>query len=191
MTLKEYYDLLGSKAPSPGGGSALCQVGAIACSLLEMTLNITAAKLTAEDVNFTYVSNIRDTVLKAKSTFHRLSNDDAAAFQHIADKLKNSRADNEKVSDDELQQSYHEAAQIPLNVIALCCELVRLCKTNLMPLLSKYISCDCTIAANLLKSVAKSSLLNVYANTALIKDTEQAAQLNRRGELLVAEMEKL
>ena len=44
MTLQQYNEVLASKEPTPGGGSALAVVGTIACSLVEMAINITLDK---------------------------------------------------------------------------------------------------------------------------------------------------
>ena len=48
LTLKKYTEILASNAPTPGGGSALAVVASIACSLVEMSINVTNTKTPAE-----------------------------------------------------------------------------------------------------------------------------------------------
>lgn len=193
MTLQEYNNVLGSNAPAPGGGSALCQVGVLACSLIEMTVNVTVSKSGFDKENGRYLLNQLENVLRAKRALYRLSNDDAAAFRKITEgfKLPKITEEDKKTRAAELQKAYHRAALIPLDVINLCRELVRIATVRIAPLLGRYIASDCTIAVDLLKAVAKNSLHNVYANTALIKDEELARSLNRQGEQAVAETEAL
>lgn len=189
MTLTEYNDLLSSRAPTPGGGSALCQVGAIACSLVEMALNVTTAKLDTQEENFVYLSAQRETVARAKRALYRLSEEDAAAFRQIADNLKlpKSTAEEQKTRRAQLQKAYHRAALVPLDVMALCRELLTLAEVRVAPLLNEYVASDCTIAADLLRSVVRGSALNVHANTALIQNADLASSLNAKcAQLLVA-----
>ncbi len=190
LSLKEYNDLLGSKAPAPGGGSALAQVAAMACSLIEMAINVTTAKMSPENANFAYLITQRDFVLRAKKGLYKLSNDDAAAFQRIVNGLGMPKQTEQeaKTRASELQKAYHKAALIPLDVMGLCRECIRICNVRILPLLNKYVSSDCVIAVDLLRSVARNSMLNVRANTALIVDSTLAASLNRQGEQILSEL---
>lgn len=193
MTLKQYNDLLASRAPTPGGGSALCQIGAIACSLIEMAINITMAKLDEEDENRIYLNSQKDFAERAKKTLYRLSDEDSAAFQNIVDGLKLPKTTDEEKKNrtSRLQKAYHCAALVPLNVMELCREVLKLCRVRIMPLLSKYVSSDCIIASDILHSVIKNSMLNVHANTALIADEALASSLNKQGERIIEEIKSL
>lgn len=190
LTLKKYNEILSSNAPTPGGGSALCQVGALACSLIEMAINVTVAKLPEDDK--TYLLGQRDVTARAKRAFFKLSNDDAAAFERIVNALRMPKlTDEDKTTRNyELQKAYHRAALVPLDVMNLCRELVRMATVRIQPLLGKYVASDCTIAVDLLKAVAKNSMLNVRANTTLIADKELAANLDRQGNAILAEVER-
>ena len=172
LTIEEYNKILGSSAPTPGGGSALAQVGAVACSLVEMAISVTLTKSADSDV-IDYLNRQFEVVERAKKTFYKLSNDDAAAFQRIIDglRLPKTTEEEKKARLRELQKAYHRAAMVPMDVMNVCREIVRLCKTRVTPYLSKYVSSDCVIAVDLCKTVAKSSFINVHANTQLIADT--------------------
>ena len=191
MTIEQYNELLASNVPAPGGGSALCQIAVTACSLIEMAVNVTLPK--ASEENRIYLSSQRETVVRAKKALQRLSNDDAAAFRRIADgfKLPKNTEEEQKTRAAELQKAYHNAALTPLDAMGLSREVVRTACLRIQPLLSKYVASDCTIGIALLKTAVRSSMLNVRANTALIKDEYLAETLNKRGEQIVAETEKI
>ena len=192
LTIEEYNKILASDAPTPGGGSALAQVGAVACSLVEMSVNVTLSKLTDNDT-VEYLNRQLDVALRAKKAFYKLSNDDAAAFQKIIDTLRLPKTTEEEKQHRtrELQKTYHKAAIVPLDVMNICREIVKLCKVRVMPYLNKYVSSDCVIAVDLCKTVAKNSLLNVHANTQLITDPTLKATLEKQGAEILHDIEIL
>ena len=193
LTIKEYNDILASCKPTPGGGSALAEVSAIACSLVEMAINVTVAKLDEKVESCAYLSSQRDVIVRAKKTFYKLSNEDALAFERIIETLrlpKDSEED-KKYRSRELQKAYHRAALVPLEVMALCREMLKLSKVRVMPYLSKYVSSDCVIAIDLYKTVAKSCIVNVHANTTLIADPTLKATLDRQAAEILNEIEKI
>ena len=192
LTIEEYNRLLSSSAPTPGGGSALAQVGTVACSLVEMSINVTISKLTDSDTA-EYLTRQLEVAERAKRAFYKLSNEDAAAFQRIIDTLRLPKSsDEEKATRSrELQKAYHRAAIVPLDVMNICREIVKLCKVRVMPYLSKYVSSDCVIAVDLCKTIARNSLLNVHANTALITDPALKNSLEKQGAEVIAEIEKI
>ena len=192
MTLEEYNDILASNAPTPGGGSALAQVGAIACSLVEMSINVTLAKLTDSD-SAEYLNRQLHVVTRAQKAFYKLSNDDATAFQRIIDTLRLPKTTDEEKTHRlrELQKAYHRAAIVPLDVMNVCREIVKLCKVRVMPYLNKYVSSDCVIAVDLCKTIATNSLVTVHANTQLITDPTLKRTLEAQGAEILREIEQL
>ena len=66
LTIEQYNEILSSKAPTPGGGSALAMVGAMACSLCQMAVEVTLTKGENE-----YLANSLST---AKCVVARLTN---------------------------------------------------------------------------------------------------------------------
>lgn len=193
LTLKQYNDILSSKAPTPGGGSALAVVGTVACSLVEMAINVTISKLEESDENYIYLKSQCDVIARAKKALYKLSNDDATAFERIIETLRLPKSTDEekKLRSQQLQKAYHRAAIVPLDVMGLCREILRLSKIRVMPYLSKYVSSDCVIAIDLCKTIAKNSLINVHANTTLITDPTLKNSLERQGAEILNEIEKM
>ena len=192
LTIEEYNKILASNAPTPGGGSALAQVGAIACSLVEMSVNVTLTKSIDAD-RAEYLNRQLDVITRAKKAFYKLSSDDATAFQKIIDTLRLPKTTDEEkaIRKRELQKVYHKAAIVPLDVMSLCREITRLCKVRVMPYLSKYVSSDCAIAIDLCKTIAQNSLINVHANTELLADPTLKTTLEKQASEILQEIEKI
>ena len=193
LTIEQYNDILASKAPTPGGGSALAQVGAIACSLVEMAINVTTAKMNEADEYYAYLRSQSEVIARAKRALYKLSNDDAQAFEKIIEALRLPKAtpDEQKRRTQELQKAYHRAALVPLDVMGLCREILKLSKVRILPYLSKYVSSDCVIAMDLCKTIAKSSLVNVHANTTLISDPILKNSLEKQATDILKEIETI
>ena len=82
----EYLEVLASKAPTPGGGSAAAVYGAIGTALGEMVGNLTAGKkkfaIYEEDVQ-----KILARLSEARLDFIRLEKADEQAFEPLSDVL--------------------------------------------------------------------------------------------------------
>lgn len=184
LTIEKYNEILSSKAPTPGGGSALAMVGATACSLVEMAANVTLAKLDANGEQAEYLRRESKIVERAKGALYRLSNDDATAFEQIisARKLPKSNDAEKRVRDNALQKAYHNAALVPLDVMRVCSDLLSRCELRVLPQLDKYVSSDCVIAIDLFKAIIRNSRVNVYANTCFITSTELKNLLEKQCE---------
>ena len=184
LTIKRYNEILASKAPTPGGGSALAIVGTIACSLVEMAANVTVAKLDANSENAEYLSREVKIVEHAKNALYRLSNDDAAAFEQIvaARKLPKTNDAELRQRDNALQKAYHNAALVPLDVMRVCSDLLARCELRILPYLDKYVASDCVIAVDLFKAIIRNCRVNVYANTQFITSPELKTLLEKQCE---------
>ena len=184
LTIEKYNEILASNAPTPGGGSALAMVGTVACSLVEMAINVTVAKLDANSETCEYLQREAKAVERAKAALYRLANDDAAAFEQIisARKLPKVTDGDEKTRKNALQKAYHNAALVPLDVMRICSDLLTRSELRILPHLSKYVSSDCVIAIDLYKAIIRNSSVNVYANTAFITSPDLKALLERQCE---------
>ena len=192
LTIEKYNEILASKTPTPGGGSALAMVGATACSLVEMAINVTVAKLDANSENYEYLQREAKVVERAKNALYRLSNDDAAAFEQIIGALKMPKTSDgdRKTRDNALQKAYHNAALVPLDVMRICSDLLTRSELRILPHLSKYVSSDCVIAIDLYKAIIRNSSHNVYANTTFITSPDLKALLERQCEEILQQIKQ-
>jgi len=187
MTLEEYNKILASKAPTPGGGSALAVVGTIACSLVEMSVNVTLAKLKQEDECRDVLTRNVSFFVRAREKLQQLSNDDAAAFRHIVDCMHLPKETDEQKSHraGELQKAYHKAALIPLDVMQTCCQALLNAKNKILPYAYDYVASDCKIGMDLFGNIIENSMENVYANTRLITDDGLRNLLESQGKQIL------
>ena len=190
LTVEKYNEVLASKAPTPGGGSALAMVGAIACSLVEMAINVTTAKLDANDETLEYLEREVKIVARAKTALYRLANDDATAFEQIiaARKMPKLTDEDRKLRENALQKAYHNSALVPLDVMRICSDLLARSDLRILPHLGKYVSSDCVIAIDLYKAIIRNSSHNVYANTTFISSPELKALLERQCEEILQQV---
>lgn len=193
LTLEEYNKILASKAPTPGGGSALAIVGTIACSLAEMSVNVTLTKLSQEDEKYGYLRHSATLFSHARRKLEQLSNDDAEAFRNIIACNHLPQNNDEQIAhrEQQRQKAYHKAALVPLEVMRVCREVLTVAETRTCPFLYKYVASDCKIGMDLFANIIENSMENVYANTVLIKDEILRSTLEKQGEEIVDSLKQL
>lgn len=190
MTVEQYCEILSSKAPAPGGGSALALVGATACALVEMSINVTVEKLSKDDEKYGYLTRELNACNRARAFLYKLSNDDATAYQRIVDarKLPKTTDDEIKSRTNALQKEFHKATLVPLDVMRLCSDIANRAESRVLPNLSKYIVSDCEIGISLLKTVMRFSIENVHANTCFIHDENLKNNLEKQAQEILAQV---
>ena len=184
LTIEKYNEILASKAATPGGGSALAMVGTVACSLVEMAVNVTLAKLDTDSETRQYLQSELKAVERAKTTLYRLANDDAKAFEQIMTMLKLPKSTDDEIKRRKmaLQKAYHTSALVPLDVMRVCGDMLTRSEMRILPHLSKYVSSDCVIAIDLYKAIIRNSRVNVRANTCFITSLELKSLLEKQCE---------
>lgn len=174
MTIEKYNEILASKSPTPGGGSALAMVGAMACSLCQMAVEVTLTKDENE-----YLANCLPTLKRCIAKLQDLAQEDADAFQKIiAVSHQVKLGESEKSA---LQKEYHKSALVPIQVMQVCKRALDVAE-NTKPYLYKYVATDCYIGIDLLKVAIKDSVHNVYANTCLITDEQLKRSLEKQAD---------
>ena len=177
MSIKKYNEILASKAPTPGGGNALAMVGAMACSLCQMAIEVTLTKGEND-----YLANMLPTLKRCIAKLQDLAEDDSVAFDRIIAVSRQVRAG--ELEKSALQKEYHKAALVPLEVMQVCKRALDVAKFS-KPHLYKYVATDCYIGIDLLKVVIKDSTHNVYANTCLLTDETLKHSLEKQTEDVV------
>lgn len=192
MTIEKYCEILASKAPAPGGGSALAIIGAEACSLIEMAINVTLDKLPHEDESYDYLKSELTTCVRARNRLYKLSNEDAEAYGKIVEarKLPKNTEDEVKTRAAVLQKAFHKATLVPLELMELCLSILQRASNRVSNRLSKWVASDCEIGMSLLKTVVGFSIKNVYANTCFIRDDKLKCQLEAQAQKTLNEAAK-
>jgi len=166
-TLQEYIDILGSDAPSPGGGSAASVVAAVGAALGEMVCRINGKKKSNPDFEG---SLKRGNQIKAiKDELMVLSTKDAEAFKDVS-----------KVwgeSGPKLQEALQHAASVPLQICESCAKVMKIAQKDI-PLTSKHLISDLAECGILMRSAFQSARLNVLINLNLLENKEEVSKLS-------------
>lgn len=115
-TLKEYLDVLSSRKPVPGGGSAAAYTGALGVALLGMVAQYSVGKSASKQIE----KKIQTTILKCteiQNALLDLVDSDAEAYQTVV---------NAKGSLTERNKAERQARKIPAQVSTLCYKAVSL-----------------------------------------------------------------
>lgn len=192
MTIEKYCDILASKAPAPGGGSALAIVGAEACALIEMAINVTLDKMPETDDNYQYLKGELAFCSRARNRLYKLSDDDAEAYGKIVEarKLPKNTDEQTKLRTATLQKAFHKATLVPLELMELCASVMQRASSRVLSRLSKWVASDCEIGISLLKTVVNYSVKNVYGNTCFVHDAELKARLEKQAQAVLNEAAK-
>ncbi|MDD6920531.1 MAG: cyclodeaminase/cyclohydrolase family protein [Eubacteriales bacterium] len=191
MTIEHYLRLLKTREPAPGGG-AVCGLSASqGVALLLMVLDLSIGKKTYmewEEENLIAQEKLSEIfeklLLKAeedRSVFLELSK--AYSLPNITDE------DREK-KENVLSDCSIDAASVPMSVLILINDAVRVGKT-LIGKTSKLAISDIGVAAQELISAARSAWLNIKINAAYIREANIAQKFLVDGMQLVKSIENV
>ena len=171
-SIQKFLDELAGSGSTPGGGSAAALMGAAGAALVSMVCNLTIGKKNYADVE----PEMRDVLRQSESLRHRLTgmiNDDVAAFNQVMaayDLPKNNEEEKARRAA-AIQRALMQATQVPLNCAQACSEVMQLAKRAAEKGNVNVVS-DAGVAVLAACAGLKSAALNVYVNTAAIKDEE-------------------
>ena len=175
-SIQKYLDELAGSSSTPGGGSAAAVMGAMGAALVSMVCNLTIGKKNYAEVE----AEMREVLGQSENLRHRLTgmiNDDVAAFNQVMAAYgmpKNS--DEEKTGRTAaIQEALKRATQVPLSCAKVCFEVMELAKRAAEKGNVNVVS-DAGVAVLAACAALKSAALNVYVNTAAIKDQAFNAQ---------------
>ena len=180
---EKFSQLLASKSPVPGGGGAAAIVGALSAALCSMAGNFTLGKKKYADVE----EDIKIILEKAENLRLRLLelvDEDAEAFEPLSKAYSINKEDHGR--DEILEQALLNACKAPLKMIESCSEIVILLEEMLMKG-SRLLISDTGCGALLCKAAMESAALNVFVNTSLMKDRDEASNIEARTDEILNE----
>jgi formiminotetrahydrofolate cyclodeaminase len=183
--IKEFIDLLASKEPAPGGGSAAALVGSIGVALSSMVANLTIGKEKFKDKE-ELMKEIIQKNEKLQKELLELIEKDAEAFNKVADALKlpkNNPEEKEKRKEI-LENALKEASLVPLEVMKKSLEALKILENTLGNSTPNAVS-DIGVSALCLKSAIQSAWLNVKINLVSIRDKDFVYEIQRQAESLL------
>jgi len=187
QTLGGFFDELASDAPAPGGGAAVGMSVALGAALVAMVCRLTVGRKGFEDAT----STIEAALEQADALRHRglaLADQDALAFGEVSAAYKLPRATDDEAAarTGAIQSSLLAAATVPLDAATTARDLAALAG-SLVGRSNPRVVSDLGVAAANSRSAAVGAALNVHVNTALLRDREAAADLDRRIDALATE----
>lgn len=184
LNIDQFTSQTASSQPVPGGGSVAALSGALASSLGAMVANLTIGKKKYLDVE--------DEMKKISSLFEtkreillNLIDDDAESFNGVMKgfKLPKDTDEEKKIRKEYLQNSFKEAAKVPLEIAAVSSELFDGIE-ELVKKGNQNAVTDGLVAAMMARTAILSALLNVKINLTSIKDEVFVEAMNKKIEIL-------
>lgn len=194
LRLERFLEVLGSDAPTPGGGAAGAVSGAIGAALIAMVGRLTVGKPGFEDVD----DRMRALVERAdaaRAAFVDLADRDAHAFDGVmaAFALPKETDEEKAARSAAIQAGYEHAASVPLEIAHAAVDLMKLAE-DATSVGNPQAASDGVSAAAHLYCAAICAIANVEINAASLKDEarrtvllDEVAALRDRAERSVHE----
>jgi formiminotetrahydrofolate cyclodeaminase len=183
-SLSAYVDEVAEGTPTPGGGSAVAVVGALAAALGEMVANLTLGreKYAAAEVS---LRPARDRLTALRAALLAGAAADEAVYQSFRDAASLPRtSDGEKSArTDAMQQALIAATDVPLAAARSAQEVADILATVAREG-NPHVRSDAALGALLAETALRGALLNVRGNVAMLTDRELAVAYMRDADLL-------
>ena len=173
--VSEFIVKLASKAPVPGGGGASALAGAIGIALGNMVGALTVGKKKYADVE----DEIKDLMKKAETLSSRLLaciEKDAKAFEPLSKAYGIPKDDPSR--EEIMEKCLRAAAEVPMEILDLCCETIELLK-DFGEKGSRIVISDAATGAAICRGAMYGAAINVKVNTKAMKDRAYAENLNQ------------
>ena len=182
----EFVDVLGSKAPVPGGGGASALVGAVGTALGNMVGALTVGKKKYADVE----EEMKELMAKAttlQDELLHLIERDAEVFEPLSKAYGMPRETEEEKAEKArvMEIVLKDACSVPMEIMEKCCEAIDLIVEFAAKGSALAIS-DAGVGAAFCKAALEGASLNVYINTKSMKNREYAEELNRKSDEMLA-----
>ena len=171
----DFLEQLSSSAPIPGGGGASAAVGAFASALGLMVTNLTVGKKKYADVE-EEILEIREKLEQKKQDLVRMVDEDAEAFEPLAKAYRMPKV---------MEAALKNAAEAPLCIMKTIVDTMEMIRV-LGEKGSRLAVSDAGVAILFAQAALEGASLNIFINTKMMKDQEEAERLNYLADQLIA-----
>ena len=182
----DFLEQLSSSAPIPGGGGASAAVGAFASALGLMVTNLTVGKKKYADVE-EEILEIREKLEQKKQDLVRMVDEDAEAFEPLAKAYRMPKETEEEQAEKEkvMEAALKNAAEAPLCIMKTIVDTMEMIRV-LGEKGSRRAVSDAGVAILFAQAALEGASLNIFINTKMMKDQEEAERLNYLADQLIA-----
>ncbi|NBH60843.1 sugar ABC transporter substrate-binding protein [Anaerotruncus sp. 80] len=187
QSLREFTEVLASKAPVPGGGGASALVGALGTALGSMVGALTVGKKKYAAVEEEIKGLMKQAeVLQAELL--ALVEKDAEVFAPLAaaygmpKETKEEKAEKARV----MELVLKDACSVPLEIMEKCCQAIDLHR-EFAEKGSVLAVSDAGVGVIFAKAALQGASLNVFINTGSMQDRAYAETLNEKAEKMLME----
>lgn len=175
-TCREFTEVLSSAAPTPGGGGAAALMGAVGVSLAAMVANLTIGKKKYAEVE-EEMKALEAACQNLRTALLDCTQKDAEGFKPLAAAYGIAKDDPTRA--ETLEQATLVALAAPMEIMELCCKAIDAAEV-LAEKGSRLAVSDAGCAAACCRGALESASLNVFINTAGLKNREKAAELEKK-----------
>lgn len=182
----DFLEQLSSSTPIPGGGGASAAVGAFASALGLMVTNLTVGKKKYADVE-EEILEIREKLEQKKQDLVRMVDEDAEAFEPLAKAYRMPKETEEEQAEKEkvMEAALKNAAEAPLCIMKTIVDTMEMIQV-LGEKGSRLAVSDAGVAILFAQAALEGASLNIFINTKMMKDQEEAERLNYLADQLIA-----
>ncbi|MBR4168683.1 MAG: cyclodeaminase/cyclohydrolase family protein [Lachnospiraceae bacterium] len=187
QSVTDFTKALASKTSVPGGGGASALVGSIGIALGDMVGEFTIGKKTYADVE----EEMQTLMARAQELREALLlcvEKDAEAFEPLSKAYGLPKEDPNR--DAIMEKCLRDAATVPMEILRLSCEAVKLHR-DFAAKGSRLMISDAATGAAICRAAIQGAAMNVRVNTKLMKDREYAEKLDRETEELMQTYTKM
>lgn len=187
----EFIEELSSSKPVPGGGGACAAVGAFAAALGMMVANLTIGKKRYAEVE-DEIREVRERLTELLKELEELVDKDARAFEPLSKayglpkETEEERAKKDRI----MEAALYDASIVPLEIMETIHKSMEVLSV-LEEKGSRIAVSDAGVGILFAQAALNGASLNVFINTRLMKDREQAEALDHKAEALIQEGECL
>lgn len=185
LTLDEFTQVLGSKAPVPGGGGASAVAASVGVALGQMVASLTTGKRRYADAQ-PRIDALLPRLDALRAELLGLADADAAAFEPLSQvyRMPKSTEGERAQRDQAMESALVGACEVPLQIMQAICEAIGLVD-EVARIGSRMALSDAGAAAALLESALKAASLNVLINARSMADEQKSRAYLAQTEALV------